>query len=217
MAFAADAFDAVQFAVDAFVSVIAAGTSLAVVAAELIAFQFEAFEFAAAALMNYSSSSDYSVTPVDIDLRDSDSMAESFDCSLLVELVVAHYLTMTCWTSTMFDSENWAVLEGSFVDALRMSAVDAYVLHFAYESAVEFSLARAAETAVEVLRSMAVADEHLENVTLNAIDGRQQPFCRLYSDKFDRDNLIELMIDAGTLQQRQPSVPPTALEDYLSS
>lgn len=84
------ASDAEQFAADAFVIAIAGDTSLAVVSAALIASHFEVFEFAVVASMNYSSSSDYFAKPADIGLRDLNSMAALFDCSSLVELVVAH-------------------------------------------------------------------------------------------------------------------------------
>jgi hypothetical protein len=216
--FAVDgAFDE-RVAADAFVSVIAVDTSLEVVAVALIASPFEAIESAAAASMNYSTLSSYFAKRADIDLRDSNSMAALFDCSSLVELVVAHYLVMTYWTSTMSDSENWAVLEGSFVDASQTSAVDACELRFVFESVVESFLVQVVEIDVEASHLKADADERLGSVTPNATDGRQQPFYRLYSDKFDRDNLIELMIDAAEMRQRQPpSEQPTVLEDYLSS
>lgn len=83
------AFDAEPFD-DAFVKVIAADTSLGVVAVELIAFRFGASE-SAAAVTDYSSSWDYFAQPADIDSQGSNSMAALFGCSLLVELVVARY------------------------------------------------------------------------------------------------------------------------------
>lgn len=118
----------------------------------------------------------------------------------------------------MSDFENWAVWEDSFAVASQTFVVGASSLRFAFEFVAEFSPVRADGIDVEGERSMLDADERLESVSPNAADGRQQPFYHLYSDKFDHDNLIEPMIDAAGMPQRQPpSVPPSDLEDYLSS
>lgn len=112
---------------------------------------------------------------------------------------------MTYWTSTTSDFGNWAVTEGSFVDASQTFAADASPPHFEFEFVAEFFPARAAETVVGVAHSRVGFDERRESATPSG------------TDKFDLDNLIEPMIDAAeTPQPLQPSEPPT-LEDYLSS
>lgn len=97
----------------------------------------------------------------------------------------------------MFDLENSA-REDLFVVASQTFVVVALMLRFVFSFVVEFSPAQVHEIAAVVSDLTSDADEHQENVSPNVVDdGTSFPQQHLYFDKFDRDILIERMIDAA--------------------
>lgn len=88
-----------------------------------------------------------------------------------------------------FDLESSALVD-SFVVASRTFAVDASWLHFASLFVAASFPVRAHETAAVTVNLMLVPDEQLENDSPVVIDDDEQ---HQHSDKFDHDNLIELL------------------------
>lgn len=106
---------------------------------------------------------------------------------------------------------------GSIAGAARRFAAAASALHSASASAAGFSPAPTLETAVVVAHSSSGrADEHLG--IDRALDAdKSSP--HLYFDKFDRDNLIEHLIDvAGMLASHGAAAAAVAGDpvDWLS-
>lgn len=112
-----------------------------------------------------------------------------------------------------FEADSWALVD-SFADEAQTSAAVGASLRFVYAFAVGFFLAPMLETVVgDEHLSSGRADEHLGIV--HALDD-DKSFRHLYFDKFDRDNLIEHLIDAAGMFASHEVAAADSPADYSS-